>query len=306
MTTRTYPFPIYYADYIELPLPEGHRFPADKYRKTRTALINELGLSESNFQESPLATKEELLTTHDPYYVDAIFQGTLPERAQKRIGFPWSPDFVRRSLASTGGTLAASRQALTHGYGVQLAGGTHHAHHDFGAGFCVFNDFAVSANVLLNEGKVSRVAVVDLDVHQGDGNASLFATNPDVLVVSLHGEKNFPSRKFVSDLDIALPDHCEDDEYLDALTNALILVERFVPDLILYQAGVDGLKSDRLGRLSLTHEGLIQRDYQVFQLAQRHGIPIVQVLGGGYSDPIEPTVQAYVNTFSVALSYQDQ
>lgn len=305
MTSRIYPFPIYYADYIELPLPAGHRFPADKYRKTRAALINELGLAESSFQESPLATKEELLTTHDPQYVDAIFQGTLPERAQKRIGFPWSPDFVHRSLASTGGTLAASRQALIHGYGAQLAGGTHHAHHDFGAGFCVFNDFAVSANVLLKEGKVSRIAVVDLDVHQGDGNASLFALNPDVLVVSLHGEKNYPSRKSISDLDIALPDQCEDDEYLEALTKALILVERFVPDLILYQAGVDGLKSDRLGRLSLTHEGLIQRDHQVFQLAQRHGIPVVQVLGGGYSDPIEPTVQAYVNTFSVALSYQE-
>ena len=302
MPGPTFPCPLYYADYITLPLPEKHRFPADKYVKTRQALIKDLGIPSAAFLKSPLATREELLTTHAPEYIDAIMDGTLPERAQKRIGFPWSPDFVRRSLASTGGTLAAARQALSHGYGAQLAGGTHHAHRDFGSGYCVFNDFAVAANVLLAEGVVKRIAIIDLDVHHGDGNASLLADNPDVLVLSLHGEKNFPSRKPPSDIDIGLPDRCDDATYLQALDNALPLIERFLPDLILYQAGVDGLICDSLGRLALTHQGLIERDQQVFALASQRDIPLVQVLGGGYSRPIEDTVAAYCNTFRVALS----
>ena len=263
----------------------------------------ELSLPETSFIPSPLATREQLLTTHCPNYVEQIISGSLPARAQKRIGFPWSPDFARRSLASTGGTLAAARQALAHGYGAQLAGGTHHAHRDFGSGYCVFNDFAVAANVLLAEGQVQRIAIIDLDVHQGDGNASLLADNPNVLVLSMHGEKNFPSRKSASDIDLALPDHCADGDYLKALQNTLPLIARFMPDLILYQAGVDGLACDRLGRLALTHQGLMARDEQVFQLAKSQEIPIVQVLGGGYSHPIDATVQAYVNTFRVALSF---
>ena len=303
MPSPVFPSPLYYADYITLPLPANHRFPADKYEKTRTALIHDLGLPESGFVRTPLATREELLTTHAAHYIDAVFNGTLPDRAQKRIGFPWSPDFVRRSLASTGGTLAAARQALKYGYGAQLAGGTHHAHHDFGSGYCVFNDFAVTTNVLLAEGAVKRVAIIDLDVHHGDGNASLLADNPAVLVLSLHGEKNFPSRKPPSDIDIGLPDQCNDTTYLGALEKALPLVAHFLPDLILYQAGVDGLDCDSLGRLALTHEGLETRDRRVFALAHEHNIPLVQVLGGGYSRPIDQTVMAYRNSFRIALSF---
>lgn len=297
------PYPSYfYADYIPLPLPEGHRFPADKYQLTRLALQQQLALGDSHFIPSPLATREELLTTHCADYIHDVFSGGLDSRQQKRIGFPWSPEFVKRVRASTGGTLAAAREALSEGYSAQLAGGTHHAHYDFGSGYCVFNDFAVTANVLLKEQLVNRIAIVDLDVHQGDGNASLLADNPDVFVFSMHGAKNFPSRKHQSDIDIELPDGCCDGDYLDHLARALPLVRQFMPDLILYQAGVDGLGGDRLGRLQLTHQGLIARDESVFTLASEIDVPIVHVLGGGYGEPIHATITAYVNTFKVALN----
>lgn len=295
-----FPSPLFYADYIPLPLPEGHRFPADKYVKTRDALKTALQLDDNAFQRSPMIDKSALLTTHCPNYIEGIFSGSLEPRAQKRIGFPWSPDFVERSLASTGGTLAAARHALQCGYGAQLAGGTHHAHRDFGGGYCVFNDFAVTANVLLKENSIHRIAIIDLDVHHGDGNASLLADNPNVLVFSMHGAKNYPSKKPDSDIDIALPDGCDDDHYLQALEKALPLVAQFMPDLILYQAGVDALKEDTLGRLNLTHQGLLERDSRVFALAKRYATPIVHVLGGGYSKPIETTVAAYTNTFLAA------
>ena len=293
--------PIYYADHYPLPLPAEHRFPKDKYKLTRTALL-EVDFSVDKFAVSPLISRLDLESVHCPNYVERVFNGQLTPKEQRRIGFPWSKELVLRCRASTGGTLAAGRDALETGYGAQLAGGTHHAHYDFGAGFCVFNDFAVAATVLIKEQLVERVAILDLDVHQGDGNATMLSLRNDVLVVSLHGAKNYPAKKPPSDFDFPLPDQSGDETFLTALTEALEHIAAFGPDLLLYQAGVDSLAEDRLGRLRLSMNGLRQRDQQVFEFVRTTRMPCVHVLGGGYATPIELSVAAYVQTFEVARS----
>jgi acetoin utilization deacetylase AcuC-like enzyme len=229
--------------------------------------------------------------------VAAVLDGSVDPRVMRRIGFPWSEGLVRRTLASVGGTLAATADALATGFGGNLAGGTHHAFHAEGAGFCVFNDIAVAirANGL-------RAAVLDLDVHQGDGTAAIFEGDASVFTVSLHGENNFPFRKQRSDLDIALPDGVEDAEYLDRVAEALLAVAAFGPEIIFYQSGVDALQTDRLGRLRLTHEGLKARDQTVFDFVRERALATVVTLGGGYSEPISHTVAAHANTFRAALA----
>ena len=205
-----------------------------------------------------------------------------------------------RARVVVGGALAAAREALATGLSGQLAGGTHHAHRDFGSGFCVFNDLAVTALTLLAERRLDRIAIVDLDVHQGDGNAAILAGNPRVLVASVHGARNFPFAKLTSDIDVALPDGTGDDDYLAALSPVLDEVAAFRPGLILYLSGADPLASDTLGRLSLSFAGMIARDRAVFECAQRHGVPVSIAIGGGYADPISDTVEAYANTFRAA------
>jgi acetoin utilization deacetylase AcuC-like enzyme len=217
----------------------------------------------------------------------------------RRIGFPWSPQLVRRTLASVGGTLAATADALRTGFGGNLAGGTHHAFYAEGSGFCVFNDLAVAIRA-----RRLRAAVVDLDVHQGDGTAAIFEDDPAVLTLSLHGQNNFPFRKQRSRIDIALPDGTGDDAYLSRLAAALPQVREFGPGILFYQSGVDTLSGDRLGRLALTHAGLVERDRMVFQFVRDVGIPIVVTLGGGYADPIDRTVEAHANTFRTAAGLQ--
>jgi len=199
-----------------------------------------------------------------------------------------------------GGAVAAAEAALEFGLSGQLAGGTHHAHRDFGAGYCVFNDFAIAALKVLAEGWARRVAIVDLDVHQGDGNAAILAGHPDVFVFSMQGAKNFPHHRVASDLDVDLPDGTGDDAYLRALADHLPAVFDFRPDLVLYQAGVDPLAEDRLGRLALTLDGLAKRDRLVLTECRSRGIPVSLGLGGGYADPIDLSVQAYANTYAVA------
>jgi acetoin utilization deacetylase AcuC-like enzyme len=199
-----------------------------------------------------------------------------------------------------GGAVAAARAAMRDGLSGQLAGGTHHAHYDFGSGYCVFNDFAVAALALLADKTVERVAIIDLDVHQGDGNAAILSPRPDVFVLSIHGEKNFPFRKQASDTDVDLPDGTEDGAYLRALADALPAVWDFRPDIVLYQAGVDPLGEDRLGRMALTYDGLIKRDALVLTEARTRGVPVSMAIGGGYADPIEVSVEAYANTYRVA------
>ena len=250
---------------------------------------------------SPAASIAELTRAHAAAYVTAMLTGTVAPEIMRRVGLPWSRILVERSLATVGGAIAAARAALDDGLSGQLAGGTHHAHRDFGSGYCVFNDLAVAALSVLAERRVKRVAIIDLDVHQGDGNAAILAGLPEVFVLSLHGAKNFPFRKVPSSLDIALADGTGDTDYLRALADGLVAVEAFRPELILYLSGADCLSSDTLGRLALTFDGLVERDRMIFELARRRGIPVSIAIGGGYADPISDSVAAYANTFRVAL-----
>ncbi len=249
---------------------------------------------------SSMAEAADLHRAHAVEYVTLFENGELDRDAMRRIGLPWSKDLVRRSRATVGGAITAARSALDNGISGQLAGGTHHAHREFGSGFCVYNDQAVAAFTAIEAGWVDRVAIIDLDVHQGDGSAAICAAHPSVFVFSMHGEKNFPFRKSTSDLDVALPDGTDDESYLNALSEHLPAVFEFRPELILYQAGVDPLAEDRLGRLSLTHKGLMTRDEVVFRESRRHGIPVAIAMGGGYCNPIDATVVAYANTYRVA------
>ncbi len=290
----------FYADYHPLPLPPKHRFPHEKYSMTRELLQQSLGFNEVWFHESPLAEPKYLRQVHDPEYVERVLRGDLTPQEQRKIGFPWSPELVNRCLASTGGTYAAAKHALNFGYSAQLAGGTHHAHKSHGAGYCVFNDFAYTIFMLRSFHEMGRIAVIDLDVHQGDGNVDILGNDEQTFIFSMHGEKNYPAKKPSSDLDIPLDDHTTDDDYLDLLEQALIKVGSFNPAFALYQAGVDPLRQDHLGRLSLSKEGLAKRDKMVFEFAKDRDIPIIHVLGGGYSRPIDHSVTAYVNTFAAA------
>jgi acetoin utilization deacetylase AcuC-like enzyme len=254
------------------------------------------------FEPAPLASAETIALVHDAEYVRAFLDGAMRGGAMRRIGFPWSPELVQRTLASVGGTLAAAHDAVAAGFGGTLAGGTHHAFRAEGSGFCVFNDIAVAVCTLRAEGLTRRAAIVDLDVHQGDGTAKLFENDADVFTLSLHSSTNFPFRKQQGRIDVELADGTGDDEYLGELAAVLPRVREFAPEIVFYQSGVDGLASDRLGRLSLTPEGLIRRDTLVFETFA--GTPIVVTLGGGYSEPIELTAEAHANTFRVAARFR--
>jgi acetoin utilization deacetylase AcuC-like enzyme len=254
------------------------------------------------FTPAPMADPQTISLAHDPAYVGAFVDGKLEASALRRIGFPWSQELVERTLASAGGTLAATEDALKRGWGGTLAGGTYHALYAEGAGFCVFNDIAIAIRKLQGAARIQRAAVVDLDVHQGDGTAAIFHGDPDVFTFSMHGAANFPFRKQDSRLDIGLPDGTGDEEYLGHLTAALAQVLDFGPDIVYYQSGVDALTSDRMGRLSLTAEGLLDRDRMVLEACRTSGIPVVITLGGGYAEPIELTVAAHANTFRLAGS----
>jgi acetoin utilization deacetylase AcuC-like enzyme len=289
---------LFYTDHHQFPLPEGHKFPLPKYRLVRD-LLEQSELFE--LRPAPLADVADIERTHDPEYVRAFVEGTLAPAAMRRIGFPWSEQLVRRTLASVGGTLAAARQALSDGFSGTLAGGTHHSFRAEGSGYCVFNDIAIAIEVLRAEGKSSRFAVVDLDVHQGDGTAQIFESDAQVLTFSMHGGKNFPFRKQRSKIDVELDDGTTDDEYLRKLEGALPSVAEFQPDFVFYQSGVDPLDTDRLGRLSVTMEGLRRRDQMVFEMVTELSRPLVITLGGGYSDPIERTAHAHAQTFRTAV-----
>jgi len=291
---------VFFPDIAEMPVPPGHRFPAVKYRLLREAIEREAILPPACLTPSPSAIISDLERAHAPAYVEAVLSGTLAPDIVRRIGLPWSPTLVRRSLATVGGATAAAREALRHGLSGQLAGGTHHAHRDFGSGFCVFNDLAVAALTLLEAGEARRIAVLDVDVHQGDGNSAILVGRPGILVVSIQGQRNFPFRRVPSDLDVELPDGTGDRAYLDALADVIPAIEAHRPDLLLYLSGVDPLKEDRLGHLALTHDGLAERDRMVFEMCRRRGIPVSIAIGGGYAVPIEASVAAYANTFRVA------
>ena len=269
----------------------------DKYRKVRDKLAGDRRL---NLRRSELAARESLLRVHSSDYVDNFLAGTLDARIMRRIGFPWSPELVTRTLASAGGTLLATQEAVETGFGGTLAGGTHHAFRNEGAGFCVFNDLATAIGWAREVAGICRSAVIDLDVHQGDGTAAIFEGSGEVFTLSLHGAQNFPFRKQKSTLDVPLPDGTGDEEYLRSLVLALEQVWDFGPDIVFYQAGVDTLGSDRLGRLSLTLSGLSRRDQLVIAEAKNRSVPLVITIGGGYAKPIKHTVEAHVQTFQIA------
>lgn len=291
---------VYFSDPYNINLPDNHRFPMQKYALLREYLLNKNILSIDELSLSPLCSIEDLLYAHDASYITEIKTGNVNIENFKRIGFPWSPELFIRSCASVGGAKMSALSALTNKISGNLSGGTHHAHRDRGEGFCVFNDVAVVSNYLLQNNLVQKIAIIDLDVHQGNGNSSILGNNPNIFILSLHGEKNYPYIKVPSTLDIALPDFTEDSEYLIALESALQKVTNFNPDFIFYQMGVDGLKQDKLGKLNLSFEGLMKRDRKVLTLAKKKNIPITLNLGGGYADPIELSVEAYANTYRVA------
>jgi acetoin utilization deacetylase AcuC-like enzyme len=296
----------FYSDSYTVELPEKHRFPMHKYRALRDQLVERQLLRPEQLEEAPLARYDDLVRAHDAEYVDRFMNNQQTEAEVRRMGFPWSTALVRRTLASTGGCVAASQAALTDGIASNLAGGTHHAHRDFASGFCIFNDIAVAALKLVDQRLASRILIVDLDVHQGDGNSSILGPTPEVFVFSVHGEKNFPFRKVDSDLDIGLPNGTEDSEYLAAVEEGLNQAFAFRPDFVFYQAGVDPLEQDALGKLSVSHAGLRTRDRMVLERTKALGVPVCLTLGGGYSRPIEPTLEAYCGTYQVMGEIYDQ
>jgi len=277
--------PLVYHPAYSVPLPDGHRFPMRKFRLLKERLEH-LGLARPEQIHQPLpAPRRWLEQVHGRSYHEAFARGLLSHQELRRIGLPVSRPLVRRSWLAVGGTVLTARLALRHGLACHLAGGTHHAFPLHGSGFCIFNDIAVAARVLLAEGRVRQVLVVDLDVHQGDGTAAIFAADPRVFTFSMHGASNFPLHKQLSDLDLALEDGVGDGAYLLALEHTLPdLLEQVRPDLLLYNAGVDPHREDRLGRLALSDDGLHRRDWMVIDAALRRRIPVATVIGGGYDD----------------------
>jgi acetoin utilization deacetylase AcuC-like enzyme len=296
----------FYTDHFVLPLPPGHRFPMRKYSELRQRVLAEVpGLQ---MQEAPRADDDALLLAHAAAYIEAVSGGTLDPARQREIGFPWSPEMVERSRRSAGATMAACEAAMAEGIAVNLAGGTHHAYADKGGGFCVFNDAAIASRWMQRRpGRIPEdfpVAIIDLDVHQGNGTASILRDDPSVFTLSVHGEKNYPFRKEASDLDVGLHDGCGDDDYLQALTGALdILAGRFKPRLIIYLAGADPHEGDRLGRLKLTLDGLARRDQEVFDFAYQRRIPIAVTMAGGYGNNIDDTVAVHAQTIALAARH---
>lgn len=292
---------LFYTGAFVLPLPAGHRFPMAKYSLLRERLITGGVFGEHDFSTPPAANDEELCRAHDPAYVHRVTAGEMTAAELKRIGFPWSPEMVERSRRSAGATLAACRAALVDGCAANLAGGTHHAHADRGEGFCVFNDAAVAALAMQAEGRAARIAVIDCDVHQGNGTATILRDNDRVFTFSIHGARNFPFEKESSDLDIELPDGTGDEEYLAALDVGLAeTLERSQAQLAIYLAGADPFAGDRLGRLSLTMAGLAERDRRVLAALRERNIPVAIAMAGGYAEPIADTVAIHAATIITA------
>jgi acetoin utilization deacetylase AcuC-like enzyme len=284
-------------------LPDGHRFPIAKYARIRDAVVGRGLLPPGRIEEPDRVERWALELVHTASYAQAVLDGTLTAAETRRLGFPWSPQLRERSLRTVQGTVEAAEDALQLGLGINLAGGTHHAFADHGEGFCVFNDVAVAIRVLQRAGRVTRVAVVDLDVHQGNGTARIFADDPDVFTFSLHGARNFPFRKERSGLDVELDDGCEDAAYLALLDDHLApVLEASRPDLVFYLAGADPFVHDRFGRLGMSIAGLGERDRRVFDACRRSGLPVVVTLAGGYARDLADVVTIQINSIETALA----
>lgn len=280
------------------PLPEGHRFPMAKYDKLPELLLREGTLSPSNlFSPSP-ASPDVITLTHDPEYLQRLEHQELDRKEQRKTGFPLSPELVHREKIISQGTIDCCAYAMEHGAAMNVAGGTHHAYFAHGEGFCLLNDIVVSSNALLKAGKIRKVLVVDLDVHQGNGTAHLTEQEDRIFTFSMHGANNYPMHKETSNLDIPLPDGTDNAFYLTTLKRELpALLDREMPDLIHFQSGVDVLASDKLGRLGLSLEGCKERDRFVLSECKRHNIPVVCTMGGGYSEDLSIILEAHANTY---------
>jgi acetoin utilization deacetylase AcuC-like enzyme len=289
---------IYHTDRFALPLPEGHRFPMRKYALLRER-VEAAGLGELCLPEA--ATDEQLGRAHTADYVARVVSGRLTPREVRRIGFPWSSALVERSRRSAGATIGACRSALEEGVAVNIAGGTHHAGPDWGAGYCVFNDSSVAVRAMQAEGRVERACVIDCDVHQGNGTAAIHAGDPTVFSFSIHGERNFPFQRVAGDLDIALPDGTADAEYLEALERGLErALDASVADLAIYVTGADPWAGDALGRLALTKSGLAARDALVLNACRTRSLPVAISMGGGYARDPRDTVDIHFETVRLA------
>ncbi len=294
--------PIWYHPIYTNGIHPAARFPRERY----VSLINRLSnpsLSEKFVINEPgKATREQLIIGHDQRYVDDFLAGRLTEKETKRIGLtPWTEDIIPRTLHLMGGAIAALDHVIEYsGIAGNMAGGTHHAHYDFGSGYCIFNDLAVCALKAIEEHNFQRVVILDFDVHQGDGTATILQNVERALTISLHCQTNFPFRKAVSDYDIVLPAGAEDQEYLEKVAHCINIAKQFNPDLILYQAGVDGLSTDSLGKLDVTRGGMDKRNKMVFDMVVNHAIPTVVFMGGGYSKPISHTIDAFCDLFTAA------
>jgi len=293
-----------YSDRYLIELNPNHIFPIQKYRLVRDRLLAEGALTHWHLIEPPLVAEEDILLVHTKDYWHRCAGGALSAAEMRRIGFPWSEALIRRSRTSVQGTLMAARQALRDGIASNLGGGTHHAYSDHGEGYCVLNDIAIATRVLQRDGQVRRVAIIDCDVHQGNGTAAIFKDDPDVFTFSIHGASNYPLRKEVSRLDVALKDETGDREYLAVLAEHMPqILTRFQPELVFYQTGVDPFEGDRLGKLRLTLEGLKKRDEFVIGACRAAGVPVATTMGGGYAKELRDTVEAHCNTVRVALSF---
>lgn len=277
--------PLVYHPSYSFPFPGRHRFPMEKFRLLHERLRDSGVAGAANLHRPGRARPALLSLAHCPEYLDRFLGNRLGEREAKRMGLPWSEDLVRRTCIAPMGTLLTAQLALKHGIACHLAGGTHHAHYDFGSGFCILNDLAITARALRAGGLVKRVLIFDCDVHQGDGTAAILAGDPELFTCSIHCEKNFPTRKSRSDLDVGLPVGLEDDGYLAVVEETLSdLLRQLQPDLVLYDAGVDVYAGDPLGRLAVSLTGLAERERQVLTLCREHGVPVATVIGGGYDD----------------------
>ena len=295
----------FYTDHFVLPLPAGHRFPMEKYSRLRD-LVNTI--ADIELLEAPAASDTQILYAHDPNYLINIIEGKLSPQEQREIGFPWSEKMVERSRRSAGATVSAAKTALKEGVAVNLAGGTHHAYRNTGSGFCVFNDSAIAARVLQREVNAKlKIAIIDLDVHQGNGTASILQGDSSIFTLSIHGENNFPFKKEQSDLDWGLVDGCSDEIYLSSLQHCLDQLDsRFKADCLIYLAGADPHEGDRLGRLKVSKDGMRLRDETVFQFALSKKLPVAMSMAGGYGKEIESTVDIHFQTIKTALQFQKQ
>jgi acetoin utilization deacetylase AcuC-like enzyme len=283
------------------PLPEGHRFPMLKYELIPAQLLHEGTITSSNIFAPEALDEKDIIATHDREYWLALKNLTLPYKEQRRIGFPLDAQLVEREIRIAQGTIDCTKYAKAFGVAFNVAGGTHHAGSNWGEGFCLLNDQAIAANYLLNNNLANRILIIDLDVHQGNGTAKIFANEPSVFTFSMHGDKNFPFRKEQSDLDIALADETGDEEFLSKLSEALKFVfEKHKPDFVFYLSGVDVLASDKLGKLALSKNACKQRDQLVFEACIKNQVPVQVSMGGGYSEDIKIIVDAHCNTFRLA------